>query len=116
MWSFFRARALACAVDWLTGDDPVRISGWLMLDPEHRNHLNRYRNTLWEIHPLTKVEVLENGQAELAIPEPPFYATASPEERAQAILDWGRSHRPRNAPPLSDEAIRRESIYFGERD
>ena len=43
-------------------DIAVRISGWLMLDPNHRNHLNKYRHTLWEIHPITAIEVLENGQ------------------------------------------------------
>jgi len=47
---------------WKNTDAPVRISGWLMLDPEHRNHLGRYRSTLWEIHPITKIEVFENGQ------------------------------------------------------
>lgn len=41
---------------------PVRVTGWLMLDPDHRNHLNRYRFTLWEIHPITKIEVLSDGQ------------------------------------------------------
>ncbi|MFY9528801.1 MAG: hypothetical protein WBC04_24605 [Candidatus Acidiferrales bacterium] len=41
---------------------PVRISGWLMFDPEHPNHLGKYRTTLWEIHPVTKIEVSMNGQ------------------------------------------------------
>ena len=49
-------------VPWKNTDAPVRISGWLMLDPEHRNHLNKYRSTLWEIHPITKIEVFSNGQ------------------------------------------------------
>ena len=47
---------------WKNTDAPVRISGWLMLDPEHRNHLGRYRSTLWEIHPITKIEVFTNGK------------------------------------------------------
>jgi hypothetical protein len=47
---------------WLNSDDPVRISGWLMLDPDHRNHLNRFRSTLWEIHPITKIEVWKENQ------------------------------------------------------
>jgi hypothetical protein len=47
---------------WLNSDDPVRISGWLMLDPDHRNHLNRFRSTLWEIHPITKIEVWKDNQ------------------------------------------------------
>ncbi len=41
---------------------PVRISGWLMLDPDHPSHLGKYRTTLWEIHPITKIEVSVNGQ------------------------------------------------------
>jgi hypothetical protein len=55
---------------WTTGrvrplvdtDTLVRISGWLMLDPEHRPHLNKYRSTLWEVHPITRIEVLRGGQ------------------------------------------------------
>jgi len=47
---------------WLNADTPVRISGWLLLDPEHRNHLKRYRSTLWEIHPITKIEVFQSGE------------------------------------------------------
>ena len=40
----------------------VRISGWLMLDPEHHDMINSgLRSTLWEIHPITKIEVWNNG-------------------------------------------------------
>ena len=42
---------------WLNEDLPVRISGWLLFDPQHANHLKKYRSTLWEIHPITKIEV-----------------------------------------------------------
>jgi len=35
----------------------VRISGWLMLDPEHPEQRGRTRATLWEIHPVLKLEV-----------------------------------------------------------
>jgi hypothetical protein len=38
----------------------------------------------------------------------------TPEERAQALLQWAESRRI-TAPPLSDEAISRESIY-GDRE
>jgi hypothetical protein len=48
--------------DWVDSDQPVRVSGWLMLDPEHRNHLGTYRETLWEIHPITEIEVMQDGQ------------------------------------------------------
>lgn len=48
--------------DWVDSDQPVRISGWLLLDPEHRNHLGSYRETLWEVHPITEIEVQQDGQ------------------------------------------------------
>ena len=41
---------------------PVRISGWLMFDPEHPEQLGKTRGTLWEIHPIMKIEVEEQGQ------------------------------------------------------
>ena len=41
----------------------VRIRGWLMLDPEHRDMINHgLRSTLWEIHPITQIEVFQGGQ------------------------------------------------------
>ena len=42
--------------------DPVRVSGWTLLDPVHKGHVGTYRSTLWEIHPITKIEVFKNGQ------------------------------------------------------
>ena len=46
---------------WLNVDLPVRISGWLLFDPQHTNHLKKYRSTLWEIHPITKIEVWDTA-------------------------------------------------------
>lgn len=48
---------------WIDSNLPVRFSGWLLFDPEHKNHLGRYRQTLWEIHPITKIEVQLPGGA-----------------------------------------------------
>ncbi len=62
-----------------------------------------------------RVEVVANGRDSEGQPLP-FHATASPEAQAQPILDWGYRHAPRNAPPLSEDAICRESIYSEERD
>ena len=57
----------------------------------------------------------ENGDiASATLRERPFYETATPQQRAQAFLEWAESHRGKNHPSLSDEAISRESIY-GER-
>jgi hypothetical protein len=40
----------------------VRISGWLMFDPEHPEQLGKTRGTLWEIHPIMKMEVERGGR------------------------------------------------------
>jgi hypothetical protein len=40
----------------------VRISGWPMWDQEHPDQVGKSRGTLWEIHPIHKIEVLQNGQ------------------------------------------------------
>jgi hypothetical protein len=41
--------------------DSVRFSGFLLLDPVHKNHLGKYRRTLWEIHPVHRIEVFTGG-------------------------------------------------------
>jgi hypothetical protein len=40
----------------------VRISGWAMFDQEHHEQISKTRATLWEIHPIHKIEVQKNGQ------------------------------------------------------
>ena len=47
---------------WTDTDQPVRISGWVFFDTEHRNHLDKFRKTLWEVHPITKIEVFRNDK------------------------------------------------------
>lgn len=34
----------------------VRVSGWLMFDQEHPEQIGKTRSTLWEIHPIIKIE------------------------------------------------------------
>src|ERR1035437_1785087 len=46
---------------WVDSTNPVRISGWLMLDPDHPNMVGSARGTIWEIHPITKIEVWKSG-------------------------------------------------------
>jgi hypothetical protein len=40
----------------------VRVTGWVMLDPEHPDQVGKTRGTIWEIHPVTRVEAFQNGQ------------------------------------------------------
>jgi hypothetical protein len=47
---------------WVNSNSPVRISGWTLLDPEHGAQIGKFRSTLWEVHPVTKIEVFKDGQ------------------------------------------------------
>lgn len=40
----------------------VRVSGWLLLDPEHPDQVSKTRGTIWEIHPVLKFEVEQDGR------------------------------------------------------
>lgn len=40
----------------------VRISGWLMYEFEHIGAIGTQRATVWEVHPITKIEAQNNGQ------------------------------------------------------
>jgi hypothetical protein len=40
----------------------VRVSGWLLWDQEHASEVAKSRGTQWEIHPMTRFEVWNNGQ------------------------------------------------------
>jgi hypothetical protein len=40
----------------------VRIGGWLMYDFEHTGVIGTQRATVWEVHPITRIEVQQNGQ------------------------------------------------------
>jgi len=41
---------------------PVRISGWLLYDFEHTGVIGTQRASVWEVHPITKIEVKQNTQ------------------------------------------------------
>lgn len=51
----------AALADWTDTDKQVRVTGYLLYDPEHRAHMGRYRASLWEVHPIVTFEVLKNG-------------------------------------------------------
>jgi hypothetical protein len=40
---------------------PVRISGWLIFDFEHTSAIGSQRASVWEVHPITKIEVQRGG-------------------------------------------------------
>ena len=62
-------RVRARSTNWVLGSvkalarngDKVRIAGWLMWDPDHPDQVGKTRGTTWELHPVTRIEVLRNG-------------------------------------------------------
>jgi hypothetical protein len=54
---------LATLKQWIKGVKQVTVSGWLMLDPDHPTdatgtaNKNASRGTIWEIHPVMKIEL-----------------------------------------------------------
>jgi hypothetical protein len=55
-WTVAALRAIA------HNNERVRISGWTMFDPEHPDQVTKTRGTIWEVHPVMKIEVMRNGQ------------------------------------------------------
>jgi hypothetical protein len=37
------------------------VSGWLMMDQEHPDQVGKTRGTLWEVHPVMRLEVERRG-------------------------------------------------------
>jgi len=42
----------------------VRVSGWLLFDQDHPEQVGKTRGTLWEIHPVMKIEAMRKGHWE----------------------------------------------------
>ena len=40
----------------------VRVSGWVMLNPQKPDQLGRTRASLWEVHPVVKIETWSGGR------------------------------------------------------
>jgi hypothetical protein len=40
----------------------VRISGWLRYAFRHVNAIGTQRSSVWEVHPITKIEIKRGGQ------------------------------------------------------
>ena len=39
----------------------VRISDWLIYDWEHVGVIGNQRATVWEVHPITRIQIQQNG-------------------------------------------------------
>ena len=86
--------------------------------PDNSQELNKILNSLSKITSRSPEEIkphLEKFLVQLEhksnIPKDHFYETASDEELITAFHQWSESHRHRNLPVLSEEAMSRESMY-----
>jgi hypothetical protein len=59
--AWIRATLRDFEADRRTTSDSVRVTGYLFYDPSHANHLKTLRISMWEIHPITKIEVFLGG-------------------------------------------------------
>ncbi|MBW4528176.1 MAG: hypothetical protein KME18_23830 [Phormidium tanganyikae FI6-MK23] len=85
------------------------------LEEQNREDLETVTTLLSKITPLPSAQIkpqlhtlMENL---IELQEPPFHATATPEEWGQRFSEWVESRRGLGFPTLSDESISRESIY-----
>ena len=79
----------------------VKDGGLLALPPEARQRVSAHPRYVLEIQ--GDVLILRPEERE------PFWATATPEQRKQAFLQWAARHK--EGPGLPDEALRRETLY-----
>ncbi len=69
-------------------------------------------DVLEQVKPHTRFVVEVDNDTVVLRPEgktQPFWATATPKERADDLRQWVASHK--GGPGLSDEAVSRESMY-----
>ena len=58
-----RPRLRHLEADRRDAGDSVRVTGFLFYDPSHEDHIRRgFRSTMWELHPITRIEVLRAGR------------------------------------------------------
>ncbi len=78
----------------------------IALKPELEESLTRQADVRGVSLDMYVTQVLEQYAAQTGAPPP-----TTPEDRAQAFESWARNFPQTGAPPLSDEAISRESLY-----
>ena len=86
--------------------------------PNSSQELEKILSSLSKITSRSPEEIkpqLEKFLSELsqnpAIPENHFFETATDEEWIAAFCEWSESHKEKNLPVLSEEAMSRESMY-----
>jgi hypothetical protein len=83
-----------------------------IVEVDEQGELRLPREVLGDLEPHTRFELEKQGDTIVLRPQKrlPFWATATPEERAAAFREWANRPRP-PAPALPLEAIGRDTIY-----
>jgi hypothetical protein len=89
--------------------EEIPMSQVLEVDAEGALYLPR--ELLGDVKPHARFVLEVHGDTLILRPvrSHPFWETASPDERAEAFVQWARRHT--TGPGLPDEAISREHIY-----
>ena len=85
----------------------------LIVEANEQGALYLPRELIGNVKPHARFILRRHGEVLLLHPEGeelPFWATATPKERAERFLEWANQERP-EAPILLLEALSRESIY-----
>jgi hypothetical protein len=83
-----------------------------IVEVNEEGDLHLSSDVLEHVRPHTRYQVNKRGDAIVLEPidaPSPFWATASPQERAEDLMRWAESHT--DGPGLPDEALRREHLY-----
>lgn len=83
-----------------------------IVEVDERGTIQLPADLLTIVKPHTKFTLERRGATLVLRPvaSQPFWATATPDERATAVRRWAALARPA-APPLSDAAVSREHMY-----
>jgi len=83
-----------------------------IVEVDERGTIQLPADLLITVKPHTRFALEQRGATLVLQPiaSQPFWATATPEERAAAVRRWAALGRPA-APPLSDAAVSREQMY-----
>jgi hypothetical protein len=108
-WTLDQIRRLA------RSKERVRISGWLLMDPEHPDQIGKTRGTIWEIHPIMQIETrilggwtpLDDGTTGVSS-SPAAAQTVPPITPADTATQPPRS----NAQTQNNKSVQITDIFF----
>lgn len=83
-----------------------------IVEIDERGAIQLPRDLLADVKPHTRFVLEVQGEALVLRPVTalPFWQTATPQERADAVRRWAELERPA-APPIPDAALHRDQLY-----